>query len=209
MKKIIVCMATLLAMCGLASCGGNDKLTGTAAIVAAASKMSISELEQASKKEMEESKETFKVLGLTSALSKAVEQLAEKYDWIKVGDGGNTFVNNSYKDYTLLSALEPAANSYVADYALVQDARSIADYTASGILHNYVPSDVASYGLDADGIMPLQGIHFNKIFWTNTNFETVTGKKLYNIWQVAGTNDDADHLSKVSFQSPVTEQINM
>lgn len=213
MKKIIVCMATLLAMCGLASCGGgtggNDELTGTAAVVAAASKMSISELEQASKKEMEESNETFKVLGLTSALSKAVDQLAEKYDWIKVGDGGNTFVNNSYKDYTLLSALEPAANSYVADYALVQDARSIADYTASGILHNYVPSDVASYGLDADGIMPLQGIHFNKIFWTNTNFETVTGKKLYNIWQVAGTSDDADHLSKVSFQSPVTEQINM
>lgn len=50
MKKIIVCMATLLAMCGLASCGENDKLTGTAAVVAAASKMSISELEQASKK---------------------------------------------------------------------------------------------------------------------------------------------------------------
>ena len=88
MKKIIVCMATLLAMCGLASCGGgtggNGELTGTAAVVAAASKMSISELEQASKKEMEESNETFKVLGLTSALSKAVDQLAEKYDWIKV-----------------------------------------------------------------------------------------------------------------------------
>ena len=212
MKKIIVCMATLLAMCGLASCdGGNGggELTGTAAVVAAASKMSIEELEQASKQEMEASNDTFKVLGLTSALSKAVDQLAEKYDWIKVGDGGNTFVNNTYKDYTLLSALEPAANSYVADYALVQDARSIADYTASGILHNYVPSDVANYGLDADGTMPLQGIHFNKIFWTNTNFETVTGKKLYNIWQVAGTKDDTDHLSKVSFQSPVTEQINM
>lgn len=213
MKKIIVCMATLLAMCGLASCGGetggNDELTGTAAVVAAASKMSISELEEASKKEMEASKETFKVLGLTSALKKAVEQLEKKYDWITFGDNGNTYVNNAYKDYTLLSALEPAANSYVADYALVQDARSIADYTASGILHNYVPSDVDSFGLDNDGKTPLQGIHFNKIFWTNTNFEKVTGKKLYNIWQVAGTSDDADHLSKVSFQSPVTEQINM
>ena len=61
---------------------------------------------------------------------------------------------------------------------------------------------------DAD-IKPLKGIYFNKVFWTNSNFETVTGKTLYNIWQLAGTDADADHLDKVSFQTAATEQINM
>ena len=47
------------------------------------------------------------------------------------------------------------------------------------------------------------------MFYTNTNFENVTGKKLYNIWQLAGSEADADHLGLVSFQPATTEQINM
>lgn len=178
----------------------------TAEKVAYASTRTYEELVELSREEMTGATDTFKVLGLTSMLKKAVEQLIAKYDFLTAD---NTYVNNGYKDYTLLTALEPAANTYVADFALTQDERSIADYQETGILHNFVPSDYKALGLAEEDVAPLKGIHFNKIFWTNTNFETVTGKKLYNIWQVAGTSEDADHLAKVSFQSPVTEQINM
>jgi len=222
-KKFLSVLMVALSTLTLASCNDNPQpdpdagLTGTALAVSKASKMTIEELEAASKAEMEASDDTFKVLGLTSVLSKAVTALCKKYDWLKedVKDGetvtqkGNTYCNNSYKDYTLLTALEPAADSYVADFALVQDERSIADYADEGILHNYVPSDYASFGLAEEDTAPLKGLHFNKIFWTNTNFQNVTGKTLYNIWQMAGTSADPDHLAKVSFQSPVTEQVNM
>lgn len=206
--NVLLVGASVLSFTSCSNKTSNDdgKLTGTAKIVAEASQMTIEELEAASKAEMEASNDTFKVLGLTSALSKAVSQLIAKYDWLTED---NTYCNNSYKDYTLLNALDPAANTYVADYALVQDARSIGDYTKAGILHNFVPSDAESFGLAEDGKEPLNGIHFNKVFWTNTNFTNVTGKTLYNVWQVAGSASDPDHLSKVSFQSPVTEQVNM
>ena len=108
----------------------------------------------------------------------------------------------------MLQALETAENKYFADFALVQDVRSIAAVDGE-LLHNYVPSDYKALGLTDADIKPLKGIYFNKVFWTNSNFETVTGKTLYNIWQLAGTDADADHLDKVSFQTAATEQINM
>lgn len=229
MKKNLSILATLLMATSLLGCGGNttseepgpeDKyagLEGTALAVAKASDMTVAELEAASKAEMEASNDTFKVVGLTSTLTKAMAKFAEKYDWIVSEDEAaadatkkaNTYCNNSYKDYALLTALDAAYDSYFADFALVQDARSLADYLEAGVTHNYVPSDAAELGLSEADTYPLKGIHFNKIFYTNKKFTEVTGKTLYNIWQLAGTSADADHISKFSFQSPVTEQINM
>lgn len=211
-KNLVALLLTVVSLAGVVGCSNKTDKTGTAKAVEEASKMTLKELEDASKKEMEGSKDNFTVLGLTSTLKKAVTTFAAKYDWIKYDENdktkSNTYVNNGYKDYTLLQALEQAETNFVGDFALVQDERSIADYVDGGILHNYIPSDVKELGL-SEGTMPLRGIHFNKIFWTNTNFEKVTGKRLYNIWQMAGTDADADHLAKVSFQSPTTEQINM
>ena len=85
----------------------------------------------------------------------------------KVVEEVTALVNNGYKDYTLLTALEPAENTYVADFALTQDERSIADYHKSNILVNFVPKDYKECGLSESATKPLQGIHFNKIFWTN------------------------------------------
>lgn len=217
-KKLLPFLLLATAATALAACGGGDKggdeLTGTAKAVADASAMSIEELEAASKAEMEANKgDTFKVYGLTSVLKKAATALANKYDWIKYTEGAeegdNVYVNNGYKDYTLLTAIEPAKTTYVADFALTQDERSIADYTKSGILHNYVPSDLTDLGISAEDANPLKGIHFNKIFWTNKNFKNVTGLDFNNVWQLAGTSADAKHIAKVSFQTPLTEQINM
>ena len=230
MKKILVGFSVmLLALSGLAGCagsgGGNkesssvpeEELTGTALAVSKASKMTMAELEAESQREFEENKgDPFKVVGLTSVLQKVMSTFAKKYSWVhykEEGEGAvadNVNVKNDYKDYTLLTALNVADKSYFADYALVQDVRSFSAYLEEGILHNYVPSDWKELGLKEEDTYPLKGIHFNKLFWTNTNFETITGKTLYNIWQVAGkAGDHKDHLDKISFQTPVTEQINM
>ncbi len=221
MKKFLLSLAlVLLSVFALVGCtkttkakgeGEFDGLTGTALAVAKASKMTLEELKAASKKEMEESNTPFVVVGLTSVLGKAATAIANQYDWLHAdGDNKNIQVKSDYKDYSLLTALQEAENGFVADYALVQDERSMADYAKAGLLHNYIPSDWQALGLtEADTKKPLKGIHFNKLFYTNTNFQNATGKTLHNIWQLAGTSADADHLSKVSFQSPSTEMINM
>ncbi len=206
MKKTFGLMFTTfvaLAAMPLAGCGPKSNGEGTAAAVEAASKMTLEELEAASKEEMENSGETFKVVGLTSTLSKALTAFCEKYEWMEFDV--NTYCNNSYKDYALLTALEQADDTYFADFALVQDARSLADYLEAGITLNYVPSDYKEMGLAEADTYPLKGIHFNKIFFANKKFDV----NLYNIWQLAGSADDSDHLNNLSFQSPVTEQINM
>ena len=208
MRKILSLVLALVLATSLVfvlvSCDNTSDLEGTAAIVAEASKMSLAELEAAAKAEMEASNDTFKVVGLTSVLKKAGDAFKAEYEWI----GDKMDVNNSYKDYALLQALETAGTSYFADYALVQDVRSIAAFDGD-LLHNFVPSDWEELGLVEADTKPLKGIYFNKLFYTNTNFENVTGKKLYNIWQLAGSEADADHLGLVSFQPATTEQINM
>lgn len=209
MKKVLaiilmLVLATSLVF-ALVACDSDSDLEGTAKVVAEASKMSLEELKAASKKEMAESSDTFKVVGLTSVLAKTLEAFKKEYDWIT---DDNSYCKNDYKDYQLLQALDTAESNYFADFALVQDVRSIAAVDGE-LLHNYVPSDYKELGLTDADIQPLKGIYFNKLFWTNSNFENITGKKLYNIWQLAGTKDDADHISNVSFQTAATEQINM
>ena len=209
MKKLLTIVVALVMVCSavfvLVACKDNENLEGTAKVVAEASKMTLEELKEASRKEMEASNDTFKVVGLTSVLKKTLEAFQKEYDWVTTE---NSTSKSDYKDYALLQALETAEKSYFADYALVQDVRSIAAIDGD-LLHNYVPSDYKELGLKEADTKPLKGIYFNKLFWTNTNFENVTGLKLYNIWQLAGKSTDKDHISKVSFQTAATEQINM
>ena len=214
MNKKLSILAIALLSVGLASCGPNQGLSETGKAVAAASKMTKEQLAEASKKEFEENPNgVFKVVGLTSVLKSIASTVASQYDWIKYGtDSDNVNVNNSYKDYQLLTALAGADTAYVADYALVQDVRYFSTYIEDGITHNFVPSDYANIGLKKEDTLPLKGVHFNKLFWTNTNFEHVRGFKLHNIWQMTTSAKEAkkaDYIDKVSFQNPQTEQINM
>ena len=97
MKKNLSILAVILmasSLVGITSCGETevseqpsteDKyagLEGTALDVAKASDMTLAELEAASKKEMEASNYTFKVVGLTSTLAKAMTKFADQYEWI-------------------------------------------------------------------------------------------------------------------------------
>lgn len=208
MKKglTVFCASLITFSCigGLASCGGGstEEKGATELAVEKASKMTLTELENASKAEMEASTSTFKVVGLTSTLAKAMTGFMETYNWMTAE---NTYCNNSYKDYALLTALEQADTSYFADFALVQDARSLSDYMEAGITLNYVPSDYATLGLKEEDTLPLKGIHFSKIFFANNKLLP----NLTNVWQLAGAKTDAGHLNNLSFQNPVTEQINM
>ena len=206
MKKALTIMSASLLSLGVVSMVGCNSTSGTgnetADVVAKASKMSLKELEEAAKAEMEASNDTFKVVGLTSTLARGLKKFCEIYTWLPAE---KTYCNNGYKDYQLLTALDQAEQTYFADFALVQDARSLADYAESGILHNYVPSDYAEMGLAEKDTLPLKGIHFNKIFFVNKTL----GVDLHNIWQLAGRDTDEGHLDNLSFQSPVTEQINM
>ena len=223
-SKIFALVSALLLTSGvLAGCGGKggeeeEELTGTALAVSKASKMSLQELEAAAQKEAQDAGDSFKlkVVGLTSVLRSVATTVAENYEWLDYHydsstktSTGNIDVHNGYKDYQLLTALETAETNYFADYALAQDVRSFSTMIEDGITHNYIPSDAKELGLPDEGLLPLYGVHFNKLFWTNTNFEEVTNERLFNIWQVAGKETDEHHLSKVSFQSPTTEQINM
>jgi ABC-type Fe3+ transport system substrate-binding protein len=203
-KAFVILCAALFATSSVAltSCGSTAD-DSTAGIVAKASKMTLEELEAASKTEMEASDSTFKVVGLTSTLAKALQKFCDTYDWMEYDV--NTYVNNSYKDYALLTALEQADTSYFADFALVQDARSLSDYLEAGITVNYIPSDYKELNLPEENTYPLKGLYFNKIFFSNERL----GVDLHNVWQLAGSPDDVGHLDNLSFQSPITEQINM
>ena len=218
--KILMGVSVFAMLMGVVACGGAKQKSETAKAVEAASQMTLDELKEASKKEFQDNPNgVFKVVGLTSVLRTVMKAIAAEYDWITYEAskddkeqvaGDNCFVKNDYKDQALLVALKEAETKYVADYALVQDARSFATYLEDGILHNYVPSDVESeFHMAKDDQMPLRGIWFNKVFWTNTNYEACGGKPITNIWQFAGTKEDANHISEISFQSPATEAINM
>lgn len=227
--KILMGVSLIAMVMTIAACGqkpsGTDPIddepkTETGKAVKAASAMTLDELKEASKKEFQDNPNgVFKVVGLTSVLRTVMKAVAAEYDWITYEAtkddkdqvaGDNCFVKNDYKDQALLVALKEAETKYVADYALVQDARSFATYLEDDILHNYVPVDAESkFGMAKEDQMPLRGVYFNKVFWTNTNYEACGGVPIRNVWQFAGTADDKDHISNISFQSPTTEAINM
>ncbi len=209
-KKILVALGMLvLSTTALIGCNNNGGDSNTTeAVVKKASQMTLAELEAAAENEMANAAagEKFKIVGLTSTLSKAAAKFEEKYTWIK----DKWDCNNSYKDYALLTALNAAETSYFADFALIQDARSLSDYLEEGVTLNFVPKDYKELGLAEKDTYPLKGIHFNKIFYSNKHMgENDQGVKLYNVWQLSGSKEDKDHIPYLSFQSPVTEQINM
>jgi predicted outer membrane protein len=100
MKKAFVFLCASLFVTSavvLTGCNPTTDDGSTAAVVEKASKMTLAELEAASQAEMEASTSTFKVVGLTSTLAKAMVKFCETYDWMELDV--NTYVNNSYKDY--------------------------------------------------------------------------------------------------------------
>jgi len=108
---------------------------------------------------------------------------------------------------------------YIADMVLLQDGNKLqTTMLNNGFLLNYVPKDYVDV-LAADDLNPTAAVYLNKVFmYNNTNFDgtnagtATTGSLtnyITNIWQLAGTNADPNHIDNPSFKTASQENINM
>ena len=209
MKKLfaalIVVALVLTSVFALVACDGNKSDVEKA--IEAAQKMTLEELEAASKAEMEAEGAVFNADSLTSGVEKALKKFAEKYDWLTYGENANY---NSKKGSQYQPKLTAAAEAdqYIADFVMIQDAAFVDSLVQEGFLLSYVPS---GEGFDiADGDKnPLVGVTFNKVFMWNS--KDGRADKLTNVWQLTGADgaNGKTGIKDVSFQSPLGEDVNM
>ena len=198
-KKIFMVMFFVLAAIALIGCGGGggDKDRVKTALEKA-SKMTEAELLAAAKEEIGTNK--LSIQSQTSGTAKALVGFKAKYGI----DYDEEAAKATKKDYQLYTALDVvSAGKYYTDMVMIQDVRSLKQYMLEGIVYNYVPSDIE---LAAEDKEPLASVYFNKLFLYNKKDTTF---KIENVWQMAGSAEDAKHIGKLSFQSPATENINL
>ena len=208
MKKIfaalIVVVLALTSVFALVACG---EKTETELAIENAQTMTLAELEAASKAEMEANPSyVFNADSLTSGIEKALKKFAEKYDWITYGENAKY---NSKKGAEYQPVLTAASKSgeYLTDFVMVQDANFVAGLANKGFLLSYVPEGEGISIAESDQ-KPLVGVTFNKVFMYNN--KTVGADQLQNVWQLTGEDGlTLKGIDKVSYQSPLGEDINM
>lgn len=182
------------------------ELTGVAAVIDAAQKMTAEELEAAAKAEMEANPDLiFNADSLTSGVKKALVKFEEKYPWLAGRTAYNSKKGSEYQP-KLIAAQK--AGSYIADFVMIQDASFLKNAMLdTGFLLSYVPSG-EEYNIAEGDKNPLVGVTFNKVFmYDNT---TVGADQLQNVWQMTGVDGvSLKGLSNVSYQNPLGEDINM
>ena len=210
-KSILALVLALVMVFGLAACGGSGKKEDESKsevqkAIEAAQGMTLEQLEEAAKKELEEHPDlTFNADSLTSGVKKALAGFEKKYEWAAGRTAYNSKKGSEYQP-KLIAAQK--ANSYIADFVMIQDASFLKNAMLdTGFLRSYVPS---GEGIDiADGDKnPLVGVTFNKVFmYDNTK---VGAEQLKNVWQMTGVDGASlKGVSNVSYQSPLGEDINM
>ncbi len=210
-KSILALVLALVMVFGLAACGGSGKKEDESKsevqkAIEAAQGMTLEQLEEAAKKELEEHPDlTFNADSLTSGVKKALAGFEKKYEWAAGRTAYNSKKGSEYQP-KLIAAQK--ANSYIADFVMIQDASFLKNAMLdTGFLRSYVPS---GEGIDiADGDKePLVGVTFNKVFmYDNTR---VGAEQLKNVWQMTGVDGASlKGVSNVSYQSPLGEDINM
>ena len=210
-KSILALVLALVMVFGLAACGGSGKKedeskSDVQKAIEAAQGMTLEQLEEAAKKELEEHPDlTFNADSLTSGVKKALAGFEKKYEWAAGRTAYNSKKGSEYQP-KLIAAQK--ANSYIADFVMIQDASFLKNAMLdTGFLRSYVPS---GEGIDiADGDKePLVGVTFNKVFmYDNTK---VGAEQLKNVWQMTGVDGASlKGVSNVSYQSPLGEDINM
>ena len=208
MKKffaaLIVVALVLTSVFALVGCGAKSEAE---LAIEAAQSMTLEQLEAASKAEMEANPSyVFNADSLTSGIEKALKKFAEKYDWITYGQNAQY---NSKKGSEYQPVLTAGAKSkeYIADFVMVQDANFVAGLAKKGFLLSYIPSGEGFQIAESDQ-KPLVGVTFNKVFMYNN--KTVGADQLQNVWQLTGEDGmTLKGIDKVSYQSPLNEDINM
>ena len=208
MKKLfaalIVVALVFSAVFALVACDGNKSEVEKA--IEATQKMTLEELEEAAKKEMEDNPDyTFNADSLTSGIKNVVSAFMKKYTWAEGRMQYNSKKGAQYQP--VLNAAVDAGNQYVADFVMIQDASFVDSLVRQGFLLSYVPSGDGIQIAEVDQ-KPLVGVTFNKVFMFNK-----TGKSadyLKNVWQLTGADGvSLEGRKVVSFQDPTAEDINM
>ncbi|MCQ2554058.1 MAG: hypothetical protein MJ171_00200 [Clostridia bacterium] len=210
MKKVLVLVLVLAMVFAMAACGKKEEpveeKSAVQTAIEAAQKMTLAELEEAAKKELEEHPDlVFNADSLTSGIKKALAGFEKKYEWAAGKTAYNSKKGSEYQP-KLIAAQK--ANSYIADFVMIQDASFLKNAMLdTGFLRSYVP---AGEGIEiaAEDQNPLVGVTFNKVFmYDNT---TVGADQLKNVWQMTGVDGATlKGVNNVSFQNPLGEDINM
>jgi len=210
-KRILVASASMLmGVAILAGCGGKEK-SQTEKIVEEAMTMTYDELVAKAKEEVGEG--TVQTYGNSSQLAKALEAFTEA-----TGIKTNNTKKGDSETYTELGQAF-SSGTYVADMVLLQDGNKLQNEMLNyDYVVNYVPKDEKG-NIASDDQEPLAAVYLNKVFMYNntdydgTNAETATRgaltNYLTNVWQLAGTSEDAGHISNTSFKTPSAENVNM
>ena len=210
-KRILVASASMLmGVAILAGCGGKEK-SQTEKIVEEAMTMTYDELVAKAKEEVGEG--TVQTYGNSSQLAKALEAFTEA-----TGIKAKNTKKGDSETYTELGQAF-SSGTYVADMVLLQDGNKLQNEMLNyDYVVNYVPKDEEG-NIASDDKNPLAAVYLNKVFMYNntdydgTNAETATRgaltNYLTNVWQLAGTSEDAGHISNTSFKTPSAENVNM
>ena len=210
MKKVLAIILALVMVLSLAACGNGGKkeeegLSEVQKAIKAAEGMTLEQLEEAAKKELEEHPDlTFNADSLTSGVKKALAKFEEKYPWAAGRTAYNSKKGSEYQP-KLIAAQK--AGSYIADFVMIQDASFLKNAMLdTGFLRSYVPSGEGIEIAEEDR-EPLVGVTFNKVFmYDNTK---VGADQLKNVWQMTGVDGATlKGVSNVSYQSPLGEDIN-
>lgn len=219
MKKLfatlIVVILALTAVFALVACDKpveEGEMSEVEKAIAAAQKMTLEELKEASRKEFEANPDAvFNADSLTSGVEKALlgakkdkaTGFMHEYPWVNAK-------YNSKKGSEYQPKLNAAfdANAYIADFVLIQDASFVKTLTDEKFLLSYVPQG-DEFKFDTEDTQPMVGVTFNKVFMQNNTGDNYV--KLQNVWQLTGV-DSADGTMKavpLSYQSPLGEDINL
>lgn len=226
MKKLfatlIVVVLALTAVFALVAC--DDNKSDVEKAIEAAQKMTLEELEAASKAEMEANPTAiFNADSLTSGIKKALGNdegvdadgkkieasgFIGKYDWIKDSNAKYNSKKGSEYQPKLIAAAD--ANQYIADFVMVQDAAFVSALANDKFLLSYVPSG-SEFNFDTADTNPMVGVSFNKVFMYNNS--KVGKEQFKNVWQLTdvepASGSALKNKLKLSYQSPLGEDINM
>jgi hypothetical protein len=202
--------STLVALT-LTSCGEKPNSDAVKAAIEDSEGLTYSEILEKAKAEIGENQ--LEVYGNSSNFSLALAKFTE--------DTGIQVHNNKLGDAAMYEKLTYTIGNgkYVADMTLIQDGNKLQTQMLNpGYLYSYTPKDYKDK-LSPEDLNPTGAIYLNKAFmYNNTNFDGTNASsavkgavtnQLTNVWQLAGTAEDANHIDGCSFKPGSQENVNL
>ncbi|MCI2111147.1 MAG: hypothetical protein LKK13_02270 [Bacilli bacterium] len=210
-RNVLALAAASLVALTVSGCGGTTDSDAIKAAIAECEGLSYSEILAKAQEEVGDN--TMEVYGNSSNFALALAKFTE--------DTGIKVNNNKLGDAAMYEKLTYTIGNgkYVADMTLIQDGNKLQTQMLNpGYLYSYTPKDYKDK-LAKEDLNPTGAVYLNKVFmYNNTNYDgtnqstAVTGavtNKLTNVWQLAGTSADANHIAGCSFKPGSQENVNL